>query len=122
MNDVFSDDQRDFESRLFHGNFLHLIDIFQFPHIEKSAHSSVLQSLDDLWGQCFVSIRNLLQLSYFFFESHDGEILLDGNLNVFFCLDLLNKELKLLEINSFAFQFIHLLFGWSDSHVSTLEI
>ena len=72
---------------------MNLVGVLDFPDVDDGADSSISNGLDDILGDGLVSTGHLEELSNFFLECHDGEILLDGLFDIFLGFDFLDKGL-----------------------------
>ena len=122
MNDVSPNQERYFESRLLHGNLLHLIGVLHLPHVEERAHPPIDDGLDDVLGNVFVPAGYLKELSYFFTKGHHVEVYLDGFLDVLVGLYFLDHRVQLLQVDSFALHFVHVLLAEGHSHFQPSNI
>jgi len=109
VDDVLADDEGYLESGLLHGDFLHLVDVLQLPHVEEGPHCSLSDLLDDFGGERLIAVGDLLQLAHLFLEGHDGQKLLDGCLYVLLCLDAADHLLELDPVEAFVFEALDLV-------------
>ena len=122
MDNISTKNQRNFESWLFHGDFLHLIGILNFPNIDNGADSTINKSLNNILWYGLISTGHLEKLSNFFFNSHNGEILLDSFLYIFWTFNLLNHILQMLKINSLTLHLNHLLLANINTHCNNKKV
>lgn len=117
MDHIFSDQNWNFESRLLHGDLLHLVNRLHFPCVKERADASWSDSSDNVLRKVLIAIGYLLQLTKLFLDRHDRKKLFDCLLDIFPCFDVTKVVLLFVKIDVVRFELLYLLLRDYLSHI-----